>query len=77
MEQHVGLGPNAHNVKIEIDWPVSKTHQTFANVQKNQAIEIQELAHDYKKLVRKRIRLGATNVHATAHNKAGGATLWR
>ena len=77
MEQHVGLGPNAGNVKIEIDWPVSKTHQTFANVHKNQAIEIQELAHDYKKLVRKRIRLGATNVHAAAHNKARGATLWR
>jgi hypothetical protein len=59
LEQHIGLGAAARIVNIEINWPVSKTHQTFPNVPKNQAITIQELAHGYEQLVRKRFHLVA------------------
>src|SRR5205085_648601 len=54
LEQHIGLGAAARMVSIEINWPVSKTQQSFHNIAKNQEIEIHEFAHTYKSLVRRR-----------------------
>jgi len=56
LEQHIGLGAGARKLVVEINWPVSHTRQVFSNVSKDQAIEIQEFAREYKRLVRKRIR---------------------
>ena len=52
LEQHVGLGRNARIVAVEIAWPTSGTRQRFTNVDKNQYLEITELAADYVRLVR-------------------------
>jgi len=56
LEQHIGLGPGSQKLTIEIDWPVSHTHQVFSNVLKNQTLEVQEFAREYKRLSRKRVR---------------------
>jgi len=60
LEQHIGLGKAAHIKEIEIWWPVSKTRQTFSNVDKNQFLEIKELAKEYAKLERKSFKLGGS-----------------
>lgn len=57
LQQHIGLGKDAKILSIEIDWPVSKTQQVFQNVDKNQFLEIHELAENYVKLNRKTFRL--------------------
>jgi hypothetical protein len=69
--QHIGLGPNLKDGKIEaieIQWPASKTRQTFRHVAGNQFIEINESAADYKILSRRAFTLikpaAATNPHA-------------
>jgi hypothetical protein len=59
MEQHIGLGPNASTVTLDIWWPASNTRQHFANVAKNQFIEIKEFASGYTHLERKPFRLGS------------------
>jgi hypothetical protein len=56
--QHVGLGKSARTVDIEIWWPASNTRQRFANVGKNQFLEITELAQAPKVLQRSPLRLG-------------------
>jgi VCBS repeat protein/ASPIC/UnbV protein/PPIC-type peptidyl-prolyl cis-trans isomerase-like protein len=56
--QHVGLGKSARTVDIEIWWPTSNTRQRFANVGKNQFLEITELAQAPKVLQRSPLRLG-------------------
>jgi tetratricopeptide (TPR) repeat protein len=61
LQQHVGLGRAAHIVDIEIWWPKSNSRQHFANVEKNQTLEIKEFAPMYTKLERHRFRLGGTN----------------
>jgi FG-GAP-like repeat/ASPIC and UnbV/PPIC-type PPIASE domain len=53
LQQHIGLGKSARIVSIEVFWPVSKTHQVFSGVEKNQFIEIKEFASEYTKLDRK------------------------
>jgi FG-GAP-like repeat/PPIC-type PPIASE domain/ASPIC and UnbV len=58
MEQHIGLGPKAGNVSVDVWWPASNTRQHFANVGKNQFLEITEFAGDYRRLDRKAVRLG-------------------
>jgi hypothetical protein len=58
LEQHIGLGKSARIVDLEIWWPVSNTRQHFANVAKNQVLEIKELASDYRKVERLPVRLG-------------------
>jgi len=58
LEQHIGLGKSAQIQSLEIFWPVSKTHQTFTAVAKNQFLEIKELANTYAKLDRKPFHLG-------------------
>jgi tetratricopeptide (TPR) repeat protein len=57
-EQHVGLGPKARVVSVEVSWPASGTHQTFTGVAKNQAIEIRELDTKFTPLRRERVRPG-------------------
>jgi hypothetical protein len=52
LQQHVGLGRGARSVGVEIYWPVSRTRQRFANVAKNQVIEIRELADRFETLSR-------------------------
>jgi hypothetical protein len=59
LEQHIGLGRSARIVSLEILWPgKTTTPQTLLNVDKNQAIEIKELARDYTRLPRRPYRLG-------------------
>ncbi|HEX7798270.1 MAG TPA: ASPIC/UnbV domain-containing protein, partial [Vicinamibacterales bacterium] len=60
LEQHVGLGKAASIKDIEIWWPTSNTRQHFANVGKNQVIEITELSNEYKKIERSVVRLGGS-----------------
>ena len=70
-EQHIGLGNSARIVNIEVWWPTSNTRQNFANVQKNQFLEIKEFAGTYTKLERKSFRVGGPN-RAVAHGGADG-----
>jgi len=58
LQQHIGLGKDARIVDLEIWWPTSNTRQHFANVDKNQFLEIKEFAQEYAKLERKPYRLG-------------------
>jgi hypothetical protein len=46
LQQHIGLGPAAQNVDVEVWWPTSDTRKRFLNVGKNQALEITEFARD-------------------------------
>jgi tetratricopeptide (TPR) repeat protein len=39
MEQHIGLGPKANAVTVDIWWPASGTRQHFAEVEKNEFIQ--------------------------------------
>lgn len=59
-EQHIGLGPHAHIVALDIWWPTSHTHQHFTHVKRNEFISIQEFAKTYKKLYRPIERIGAS-----------------
>jgi tetratricopeptide (TPR) repeat protein len=58
LEQHIGLGKAARIHDIEVWWPASNTRQHFADVQKNQVIEISEFGTSYAKVDRKKVRLG-------------------
>ena len=58
LQQHIGLGKAARIVDVEIFWPVSNTRQHFANVAKNQVVEIRELTDRATPLVRKASPLG-------------------
>jgi tetratricopeptide (TPR) repeat protein len=60
LEQHIGLGPSAKIVELEVWWPTSDTRQKFRNVKKDQFLEITEFVQEYKKLVRAPYRLGGT-----------------
>jgi tetratricopeptide (TPR) repeat protein len=63
IEQHIGLGKSAKILHLEVWWPASNSRQEFANVQKNQFIEIKEFAKTYKKLQRRSFELGASSSH--------------
>lgn len=64
LQQHIGLGKDARIVDIEIWWPASNTRQHFANVEKDQFLEIKEFSEQYTKLERKPYRLGGSNREA-------------
>lgn len=66
LEQHIGLGPNAQEVSLDVTWPSSGTRQHFRSVAKNQYIEIKELAPSYTQLERHPFRLGKGNLSVTA-----------
>jgi hypothetical protein len=58
MRQHVGLGPHARIIALDIWWPTSGTRQHFVDLAVNQSIEVTELAQDYKRLPIRRLPLG-------------------
>jgi hypothetical protein len=63
LQQHIGLGKSAQIVSLEILWPGgARTPQTFANVGKNQFLEIKEFATEYTKLERRQVRLGGAKL---------------
>ena len=47
VEQNIGLGPDAHDITLDIWWPTSKTRQHFTGVAVNQFIQIKEFATEY------------------------------
>ena len=61
LQQHIGLGKKAKIKDIEVWWPTSNTRQHFANVEKDQFLEIREFSEKYVKLERKPYRLGGLN----------------
>ena len=60
LQQHIGLGKAARIVDVEVCWPASNTRQHFANVAKNQVIEIRELDDRVTPLQRKPSPLGGS-----------------
>jgi hypothetical protein len=66
LQQHIGLGKDARIVDLEIWWPASNTRQHFANLEKNQFLQIKEFDQEYAKLDRKPYRLGGSQREATA-----------
>lgn len=71
IQQHIGLGKSAKIVRLEVWWPASKSRQSFANMEKNQFIEIKEFAKDYTKLPRKQFRLGSSNPFKLGSARSG------
>ena len=71
MEQHIGLGPAAHAIALDIWWPTTRTRQHFTGLTKDQYIEIKEFATSYTKLERHPFKLGNNKAAmATAAKKA-------
>jgi hypothetical protein len=66
LQQHIGIGKDARIVDLEIWWPGSNTRQHFANVGKNQFLEIKEFGTDYAKLKRPVVRLGGAGRDSAA-----------
>ena len=66
LQQHIGLGKDARIVDLEIWWPTSNTRQHFANVEKNQFLQIKEFDQEYSKLARQPYRLGGSQREAAA-----------
>jgi tetratricopeptide (TPR) repeat protein len=66
MEQHIGLGANAQAVTVDVWWPASNTRQHFADVRKNQFLEIKEFATSYTHLERHPFKLGGGAVPTVA-----------
>jgi tetratricopeptide (TPR) repeat protein len=64
LEQHIGVGKSARISQVEIWWPSSKTRQTFANVSKNQFLEIKEFAANYTRLDRKSSQIDGAKANA-------------
>jgi tetratricopeptide (TPR) repeat protein len=73
LEQHIGLGKDARILDLEIWWPTSNTRQHFANVEKNQFLQIKEFAQDYTKVERKPYRLGGTHQDSPAVAKTAAS----
>jgi hypothetical protein len=71
IEQHIGLGPHANIVKLEVWWPMSNTRQSFTNVSANQFIEIREFSKDYARVRRKSFVMGGTGGLKTTAASAG------
>jgi tetratricopeptide (TPR) repeat protein len=65
LQQHIGLGPRAGTVDVEIWWPTSNTRQRFSNIGKNRFLEITEFADNYKPLQRPPLPLRASNANGT------------
>ena len=58
LQQHIGLGKASRIVEVEVNWPASGTRQVFADVPKNQVIEIREMTDGFATLDRKPLPLG-------------------
>jgi hypothetical protein len=75
LQQHVGLGKDAHTLNVEVWWPATGIRQNFSNVGKNQFLEIHEFAKEFTKLERRPFRLGGkppTVVARKASHTAAG-----
>ena len=59
LQQHIGLGKAARIVDVEVFWPVSNTRQHFANVAKNQVIEITRAVGDRDGACTETVSIGA------------------
>lgn len=70
LEQHIGLGKRAIIRSLEIYWPATRTTQIFQGVSVNQAIEIKEFDHSYRKLVRKQFQFDARKTLDVLHARA-------
>jgi tetratricopeptide (TPR) repeat protein len=57
-EQHIGLGKASRVVEVEVRWPASGTRQLFADVPKNQIIQIRENTDGYARVPRAPLPLG-------------------
>lgn len=71
MEQHIGLGREAHVTSIDVFWPASKSRQQFTNVAKNQYIEIREFAQDFITLKRQPIQFGRNDLPVARSSRSG------
>ena len=71
MEQHIGLGREAHVISIDVFWPATKSRQQFTNVAKNQYIEIREFAQDFITLKRQPIQFGRNDLTGRALQQIG------
>ncbi|MGC2619080.1 MAG: CRTAC1 family protein, partial [Acidobacteriaceae bacterium] len=60
LEQHIGLGPHAKILKLEIWWPTSNTRQSFTHVDADQFLEIREFAKTWTRLQRKSFVVGSS-----------------
>ena len=74
LQQHIGLGADAKIVDIEIWWPTSNTRQHFANIEKDQFLEITEFSQKSVRLERKSYRLGRVNREQAAGQIKATAT---
>ncbi len=59
LQQHIGLGPEARIIELEVWWPASKTRQVCSNIHTNQFIEIQEFAGEFVQRRRAKLSVGA------------------
>jgi hypothetical protein len=50
LQQTIGVGKASRVATLEVHWPTSRTTQVFHDVAANQAIEVTEFAHAYRKL---------------------------
>jgi tetratricopeptide (TPR) repeat protein len=66
-EPHIGLGPTAKIVSLDVFWPASGTHQHFAHVDKNAFLQVKEFDSGFTKLVRRPVRMGENRVAQSAH----------
>jgi hypothetical protein len=66
IEQHIGLGPHAKILKLEVWWPASNTRQSFTQVDANQFVEIREFGKTYTRLRRKSFVVGSSAELKTA-----------
>ena len=79
LAQHVGLGKSARIAELEVWWPASNTRQTFADIDKNQFLEITEFAKDYKHLTPRAFALpgGQQSLASPAASSAlGNRAAW-
>jgi hypothetical protein len=60
LQQHIGLGRAARITELEVFWPVSNTRQRFADIAKNQVVEVRELDERVTPLARKPAPLGGS-----------------
>ncbi len=70
MEQNIGLGHAAHSISVDVWWPASGTRQHFAEVAKNQYLEIKEFATSFTKLEKHPFKLGRGTTQANVSNAA-------
>jgi hypothetical protein len=72
MEQHIGLGPDAYAISVDVYWPATKARQHFTDISKNQYVEIHEFASEFTQLKRQPFPLGKASL-GTMDSKSSNA----